>query len=64
MTPTRDALIERLARQLYASMVTGATAAEATAVERASGLRGTALHEARRLACFAHSLRPHGVSAP
>jgi hypothetical protein len=57
MTTLRDALIERLARMLYAAMVAGASPDERAAIERLDGLTGTALHEARRAARIAFALR-------
>jgi hypothetical protein len=54
--PIRAALIERLARLLYAAMVSGAPAAEVAAIERREGLAGTALEDARRMARFAYRM--------
>jgi hypothetical protein len=52
--PERSALIERLARLLYAALVAGASSSEVAAIERREGLAGTALEDARRMARFAY----------
>lgn len=53
---TREALIERLARLLYAALTSDASASEVAAIERREGLAGTALEEARRMARFAYKM--------
>lgn len=55
--PERSAIIERLARLLYAALTSGAPAVEVAAIERREGLAGTALEDARRMARFAYRMR-------
>lgn len=64
MTPTRAALIDRLARILYAAAVSGAPPSALLAIEHADGLSGTALDEARRMAAFAYELTGAALRAP